>query len=151
MLDSHNLDIFFGFLNHVILEWVFFFLRRFTYLCIWSDYFPLAISNLPRTNMWNQSFDSTLTHLSMGLIRWWSFLRIEISISCPLAQQTLINQILFSVIQFKWLYVMIIRILINNAPCSNSLSTFHSTIVIVVRILVYQERLKRKRCGGHFW
>lgn len=24
VLDSHNLDIFFGFLNHVILEWVIF-------------------------------------------------------------------------------------------------------------------------------
>ena len=84
---------------------------------------------------------TTLTHLSMGLIRWWRFLRIEISISCPLAQQALINQFLFSVIQFKWLYVMIIRILINNAPCSNSTSSFHSTIVIVVRIWVYQDRL----------
>ena len=42
--------------------------------------------------------------------------------------------ILFSVIQFKWFYVMIIRILINSAPCSNSTSSFHSTTVIVVSI-----------------
>ena len=152
VLDSHNLDIFFGFLNHVILEWVIFwyigpvsiivFFKDVSHIYVsWAIPFPWLFPTFYVQTCETSLLISTLTHLSMGLIRWWSFLRIESSISCPLAQQALINQFLFSVIQFKWLYVMIIRILINNAPCSNSSSTFHSTIVIVVRILVYQDRL----------